>query len=493
ATAAAAQAPDNIDLTHVTVTNDNPAVGHLDTVVNGTPASDHVTVGDPGDEAFLGSDGVDTVNGYGASYHVAIAGGHWVVTDGTHTDTLEGVEKVVIGGTTFELVDKLGANVDGFQSVQAAIDAAPASGGATILIAPGTYHESAVPTEASATAGGLYINKPDLTLQGVKADGSLITSAADAQASGATIISDHQTDFGSNHFVGVNATNTTIQGLHLQAGADTNNKLLEVWADNVTVKNDFIDVNIGGTTYSYAAAIYLNDNGTTASDNITKYTITQNVLNEGVIVSNGVGDPSNGIGANQLITNNQFEGHFDDVTGKGRYDTVVINGQVAGVGWLLEPTQTPTVSGNTFGDNSTPFLLRGSDDDAANLPTAAQIQNILNTNGDTDTTYAYVVDSTDGHLITATRNDGSGPYHSFAVTNTIDTLNLALDPTPDAVFGGQRDYIHDGDTIIVQSGATGSVDSKIMVDDLKIKATANSADLDLTLATQFADGSPIPN
>ncbi len=480
-----------------------------DQLILGTSGNDTVADNSAGAIAIFGDAGVDSLTGnpvFGAGYGISIVNGHWTVSNGTHTVTLSGVETVTVAGTTYELVDKLGANVGGFQSVQAAIDAAPATGGATILIAPGTYTESAIPTEASATAGGLYINKPDLTLQGVNADGSLITSAADAQADGATIISGAQTDFGSNHFVGVAATNTTIEGLHLQAGPQTNNKLLEIWADNATVKNDFIDVNIGGTTYSGAAAIYFNDNGTTASDNITRYTVDHNILNEGVVVANGVGDPAHGIGANQQITNNEFAGTFDPATGLGRYDTVVINGQVAGIGWLLEPTQTPTISGNTFDNNTTPFLLRGSDNSAANLPTAAEIQTILDNNGDADTTYAYVVQP-NGDLRLAVRPavdvntgnpilDGQGhqvTFDSFAVTNTIDTLNLALDTGDDNVFfGDQRIYEKSGDTIIVQSGANVPMSSQIMVDNLTVQPTVNSADLTLTLATKFADGTTIP-
>ena len=134
--------------------------------------------------------------------------------------------------------------------------------------------------------------------------------------------------------------------------------------------------------------------------------------------------------------------------------------------------------------------MRGSDNDASNFPTAAEIQHILDTNGDANTEYAYALTS-GGALDTATRDDGSGPYHSFAVTNTIDTLELALDTTADNVFGGQRDYIHSGDTIVIQSGS-GTMNSSIMVDNLTVKATANSADLNLTLANTFADGSAIP-
>jgi VCBS repeat-containing protein len=50
--------------------------------------------------------------------------------------------------------------------------------------------------------------------------------------------------------------------------------------------------------------------------------------------------------------------------------------------------------------------------------------------------------------------------------------------------------MHAGDTVIVQSGPA-AMNSAIMVDNLTVKATANSADLNLTLATTYADGTPI--
>src|SRR5205814_1155047 len=115
-------------------------------------------------------------------------------------------------------------------------------------------------------------------------------------------------------------------------------------------------------------------------------------------------------------------------------------------------------------NDTTPFLLRGSDNSTANLPSAAQVQHILDTNGDANTHYAYALTS-GGVLDTATRDDGAGPYHSFAVTNTIDTLQLSLDATSDAVFGSTpRDYIHSGDTMVIQSGS-GTLNSAIMVDN----------------------------
>ncbi len=457
--------------------------------------------GDGGTDTLTGFGGNDTLEGGAgtdtATYAATLSASdfsydalnnQWVVAAGAEgTDKLSGIEKVTDGaGHTYLLVDLLGS----YTSIQAAIDAAPATGGASILIAAGTYSETSLYVPGDYQ--GLYINKPDLTLQGYSSlDGSMITDAQAAKLYGPTVVSAAQNMFGANHWVGYDGDGAIIQGLHLQAGPETDNKVLEIWADNVTVENNFIDVYESGVNYTYAAAIYLNDNGTTASDEITKFTIDHNILNEGIIVSNGVGDPALGIGADQKITNNSFEGTFDSNSGLGRYDTVVINGEVSGIGWLLEPTQTPTISGNTFGDNTTPFLLRGSDNHAANLPSAAQIAEILANNGDADTTYAYVVDTTTGELVAATRDFGSGPFDSFAVTNSIDTLNLALDATPDAVFGDQRDYIHAGDTIVVQSGATGTVNSQIMVDNLTVNATGNSGDLNLTLATVLADGTSI--
>ncbi|MEJ0075773.1 MAG: tandem-95 repeat protein [Alphaproteobacteria bacterium] len=466
----------------------------LDTISNvqnvvGTGFDDTLT-GTAGANRITGGAGIDTSSYSGTASAAATFGfdgsGHWTVTIGSVTDTLIGVEKLVFSDKTILLVDHDGANVGGFQTVQSAIDYA--SGDETILIKGATtYSESH--TTASGPAG-IYIDKPGLTLQGVTATGALITDAATAQSGGPTIVSAHQNNFGANHWVDVNGDNTVFNGVHLQAGTETNNKLLEVWAENVTVQNSFVDVNEGGTNYTFAVAIYFNDNGSAATDEITKYTVDHNILNEGIVVANGVGDPSVGIGANQKITNNQFEGVFDDNTGVGRYDTIVINGQVAGIGWLLEPTQTPTISGNTFANNTTPFLMRGSDNNAANFPTAAQIATILANNGDNNLHYAYVL-TPGGDLEVADRDDGSGPYHSFAVTNTIDTLNLALDTTADNVFGGQRNYIKTGDTVVIQSGDTGTLNSSVMVENLTIKATAHSADLNLTLATQFADTSAI--
>jgi hypothetical protein len=80
--------------------------------------------GAPNGNLFFGNGGIDTVQGYGAGYNAAILSNQWVVTNGTLTDKLTGIEKVVINGQTFDLVDLQGQDVGGFQTLQGAINAA---------------------------------------------------------------------------------------------------------------------------------------------------------------------------------------------------------------------------------------------------------------------------------------------------------------------------------------------------------------------------------
>lgn len=400
------------------------------------------------------------------------SGADWTVTVGGNTETLHGIERVQFADKTFELVDQFGSGTGGYQSVQSAVD--QALGGETILIAPGTYIESTVPSPYSSAAGGFFINKPNLTFQGVKADGSLITTAADAQSFGATIVSGAETDFGSNLFIGPDATGTVLQGLYLAAGANTTNKLLEFWANDVTIENNFIDTFVNGTDTG-AAAIYINVSGTP----ITQYLITGNILNEGIYVANGVGTAGQGISTTQVISNNVFDGSFDNVSGNGRYDMVAVQGRIPGIGWQPEPAQVPTIDGNTRADNAAPFIFRMTEADPSLFPSASQVATILSQNTDAARSYAYVLNS-DGSLHLVNRDIGAGPFKTLYVANGIDALNLGL-TAPNALYGSYRDTIDTGDTIVVQS--VGHTANDITVDNLTVQATASSTDLNLDLSS----------
>jgi len=413
--------------------------------------------------------------------HIAIVANHWVLTDG-HTTTQIAGNSVTLDGQTYLLVDHFGG---GFQAVQAAIDAA--HGDETVLIAPGTYTESKTPAPFSGTAGGLFINTAGLTLQGVKSDGSLITTAADAKAFGATIISGSETDFGSNHFIGTGGNGTTIQGLHLEAGDNTTNKLVEVWGDHVTIENNFIDVN-NTSGYTGAAAIYLDDPIAGPVSSVNNYLIAGNELNDGIYVANGVGTAGSGISSDQRIVNNHFDGTFDSHTGIGTYDMVAVQGLIPGRGWQTESAQVPTISGNSS-DGSVPFLFRMTDAILADFPTAAQLATLVDHNTGPDDSYAYLL-TAGGQLQTHQSDTGSGPFYRFYVANSIDTLNLGVDSTPDKVYGGQRIDMLAGDKLIVQSG-DGTVNSDIVANGLTVIASKESDDLNLTLADKLPDGTPV--
>ena len=464
------------------------ALGNADTLIGG-PGND-ILIGGAGDslsgssnemlisgsanDTLIGGSGLDTVS-FGATQSSAasfgFSGGHWTVTVGAHTDTLVGVERVRFADKTVLLVDQLGAGAGGFQSVQSAIDAA--AGGETILVAPGTYTESTIPAPFSSTPGGFFINKPNLTLQGVKADGSLIAGAADARAFGPTIISGAETDFGSNLFIGPNASGATLRGLHLAAGANTTNKLVEFWANNVTLENNFIDTFHQGVDTG-AAAVYINVSGPP----ITQYLITGNILNEGIYVANGVGTAGQGIGARQVISDNTFGGSFDDASGNGRLDMVAVQGQIPGIAWQPDPAQVPTIEGNSRIDNAAPFIFRMTEANPALFPTASQVATILAQNTDASTSYAYVLNP-DATLHLVDRNNGAGDFKALYIANNIETLNLGLSG-PNAVYSGPRDTMDPGDTVIVQS--VGPTTDDIIVNDLTVDATATSAALDLRLA-----------
>lgn len=420
------------------------------------------------------------------NFHYDSATTTWQIKVGDDTTALSGYDSVSDSqGQTFLLVKGTG----GYASIQAAVDAA--SGGESILIAPGTYTESH--TTASGAAG-LYVNTADLSFYGYStANGALVTSGADAQANGPTIIASAENNFGASHWVDAGGTNASFTGVHFQAGPETGNKVLEIWADGTSLTNSFVDAyNADG--YTYAIALYFNDVGDAGTDSISSFTVSGNVFNEGIALSNGVGDAENGDGSTLLITNNTFIGTFDE-NGEGRYDGIALIGKEVGTsaaGYRLESNEYPTITDNDFGDGTTPFVLRASDMDASLVPDRAQVEALLASN--TVARYVYVLTPTGELRFASQETTGGQTLDRLAVVNDIDTLNLGLDAAPDNVFytGGARDYIHTGDTLVVQTGAA-TDDSTILVDNLHVLALAGSTDLNLTLGTTLVDDTPIAN
>ena len=333
----------NVTVTGVTITGaDDGAPLHGD-IANVTGSTFTMTMA-PGDNSLLASpttsgnlaitanSASDTITGGGGTDSVAVAAslttasfsfdaahGNWVVSNGVSTDTLHNIESVQDGsGHRFLLV----GGGSQYATIQSAIDAAHA--GDTILIAPGTYTETS--QYVPGNFQGLHINTADLTLQGYSShDGTAITTAAQAALHGPTVIAGAQNDFGANDWIDQGGSGATIEGLHLEAGAATDNKLIEITTDNVTIKNDFIDTFVNGTDTG-AAAIYIDNQGTA----INSYLIDHNILNEGIYVANGTGTAANGISVTEVISNNEFQGTFDTTSGLGRYDMVAVQGTIPG-------------------------------------------------------------------------------------------------------------------------------------------------------------------
>ena len=160
-------------------------------------------------DTITGGAGIDTATGYPAGWTVGVESGHWFVWDGATNSTKEvltGVEKVVINGTTYLLVDELGTNIGGFQSIGAA--EAQAASGNIIMVADGTYNENVAIDVAGVTLkalgsgavleGSFRTDNPLLPV-GTTVGDWLETTTAYSGASGAAIT--------------VSANNVTLQGL----------------------------------------------------------------------------------------------------------------------------------------------------------------------------------------------------------------------------------------------------------------------------------------
>jgi Ca2+-binding RTX toxin-like protein len=103
-----------------------------------------------GNDTLDGGDGIDTAVGYGSGWSLAFEGGHWTVTNGSETDSLYDIEKVVIDGVTHVLVDQSGTG--GYQSVQSGVNAA--SSGNVVEVAAGTYTENVTIAGKAVTLAG---------------------------------------------------------------------------------------------------------------------------------------------------------------------------------------------------------------------------------------------------------------------------------------------------------------------------------------------------
>ncbi|MCB9113632.1 MAG: hypothetical protein H6639_01575 [Caldilineaceae bacterium] len=236
-------------------------------------------------------------------------------------------------------------------SIQDAIDAAAV--GDTIHVYPGSYSETATNRATIQAAGyqfGLFIDKDNLTIQGVKADGSAVASYAEAAA---TVTTNATNSFGYSGIF-VQSSNVTIAGLRIGANTPTNNKTIEVIGDNFTVRNCDFDVALD--VDGYGGSVYLNDwryDTVTAQSYVKQYAIENNRFQHdmNITIASGVG--MTGDVSTRRITGNTFE--FDPA----HTATAISFSGAGGVPWYVYPVGGAVIENNSFQGGTQYIRARG--------------------------------------------------------------------------------------------------------------------------------------
>ena len=248
--------------------------------------------------------------------------------------------------------------ITNFATIQGGIDAVAAGG--TVNVFPGTYSETAanrtIGTSPALYTFGLFFDadKPGVTLQGVKTDGSVITSAADVAAH---ITTNSTADFGPDG-VFVEADNITITGLEFLdnyiSGSVSNNKTVEVTGNNLTFKYNILAVPEGGS-------LYFNDwNATDTSSHLQAYTVDGNLFKYGASLDLCSGAGIDGLASGRVITNNTFSADGASIS----WASISFNGSGTPVAWFTYTVGGATISGNTFTGVPMPIRARGTVEEA---------------------------------------------------------------------------------------------------------------------------------
>ena len=228
-----------------------------------------------------------------------------------------------------------------FATIQGAIDVAIS--GDTIAVTPGTYNQDeangydAVTGDAGSSNFNIFVNK-SVTIEGVDANGNLITDAKDVVA---FIIPKRDTPSGNLSTIFVQADNVTISGLDVTAydDPDYNFKTISVTGDNVTIKNCKLHAG------DQVSSIYMYDPnydvGTNTS-HIQSYKFENNSLEAGGIYASGIrissGPGWSGDVANRIISGNAIS--------DGSYGIEFVG--PGGDDWDVYPVGAATVTTNSF-------------------------------------------------------------------------------------------------------------------------------------------------
>lgn len=254
--------------------------------------------------------------------------------------------------TTTCYVDEVNGNnlnggasaADAKKTIQAAINQVNAGG--TVRVLPGIYNEVApgsMTTSLGAPAGGYQFglffpsSKPGITLMGVTAADLAITSANSVQA---TVYTNATNSFGYSG-VFVEAANTTIQGLAFGPNSPSDNKTIEVVADNFTLQYSSTAVPGGG-------AVYISEFDPPAGS-VQSYHILNNNFADATQIA-----VSSGAGQTGPLSGREINGNTFNLGGNS-WPSISFNG-VGGVPWYTKPVGGAVISGNSFTGGSQMYI-----------------------------------------------------------------------------------------------------------------------------------------
>lgn len=249
-------------------------------------------------------------------------------------------------------------------TIQAAIDAAVA--GDTIKVYPGNYSETAANRMVLGTNGphqfGLFIDKNNLTIQGVDASGNPITNYANVAA---YVTTNSTANFGPDGIL-VQGDGVTISGLHIGPNYDapnhlSQNKTFEIIGDGFALKYSHIDVPANATT-SERGAIYFGDwrfNVSGDQSYIKSYTIEGNWFDHAASLTLVNGAGYSGPVSGRVIKNNKF-------SAESGYPWAVITftGKGSPVPWYVYGVGGAQITGNQFLGGQQYILARATYDNS---------------------------------------------------------------------------------------------------------------------------------
>jgi len=262
---------------------------------------------------------------YGAGWFLEFADGHWQVSDGEQSETLENLNRVEVNGVAYLLVGG-----GGFATIQSAIDAGQA--GDTVAIAEGTYSESLSLNKAIHLHGF-----GEVIVQGAGTGTGLAIGTGASGLENNPLTISNLTFTGFNYGLSLNGSHLALQGVTargnsvgLKVGSTASVEHLHIadshfdnnnhgWYSDKDATGDsrIDDIHISDTTFNGNAqkGFYTEKLSNASFDNVT---VTGSGVDEANVYNAGFDiNLKYGSYQNIAIRNSTFEGSGRDGAGPG--------------------------------------------------------------------------------------------------------------------------------------------------------------------------------